>query len=155
MFDSGSLVATAIVLLLLIVYKTHIKNERLANDEYKQGPSRYVRLLDTMISILCPLLISILYFLSAMLNLECLEDIIGPYALISTILYCLDQVAYSIIYKVFSKDRSYSYSDGYYRYYYTDTTRKKVEYRNWILDLAFHVGSLVIFATSVVWLWVI
>lgn len=150
MKDVGSLITFAIPMLLLIGYKTYIKNERLANDEYKQGISRYARLVDTMISIVVPLLASALYFLAAKLNIEWLMDTLGPYFFLSTILYCIDQIAYSIIYKVFSKDRSYSYSDGFYRYYYTDTTRKKVDRRSWILDFARHLGSLLVFATSLV-----
>lgn len=151
MNDAGTLIVSVILMLLLIGYKTQIKNERLANDEYKQGYSRYVRLVDTMVSIVLPLLISALYCLNAKLNIEWLGDALEPYTHLSAILYCINQIAFSMIYKIFSKDRSYSYSDGYYRYYYTDTTRKKADRRSWILDLACHLGSLLVLVASLIY----
>lgn len=146
MSDSeSSILAAAGVLLLLIIYKTFIKNERLANDEYQKGFPRCVRLLDTVISIAYPLLVSGLYLLSTALRLESLAKCLRSHMLVLIIVCGANQLVYTIVYHVFSYDRSYSSGN----YHYTDTSRKSIGFRKWFVDIACHLGSLLIFAASV------
>lgn len=145
------ILSVAGVLLLLIVFKTYIRNERLANSEYKKGFPRCVRLLDTLISVVCPPLVSVLYLLSSALHLKSLLMCIKSNMLSMIIAYGASQFAYNIIYQVFSYDRSYTSGN----YQYIDSTRESIEFRKWFVDIAWHLGSLLatllIFAVSVKW----
>lgn len=56
------------VLQLLVVFKTYLRNERQANGEYKRGIARCVREVDTVLSVVVPPLVSVVYLVSSALQ---------------------------------------------------------------------------------------